>query len=89
MFILSCSRTFRWALTCGGKHHLGEGLEAVDLPDGTGEFLDAWLMLLEKMVNTKAVLESPHTLPVKSTQPGFVPFRPLMYLVHTQKVSRY
>lgn len=31
-------------------------------PDGCGEFLDAWLMLLEKMVNTKAILESPHVI---------------------------
>ncbi|KAL1452367.1 hypothetical protein MTO96_006284, partial [Rhipicephalus appendiculatus] len=43
--------TFRWALTCGGKVPLSEGLESPDLPEGTGEFLDAWLMLLEKMVN--------------------------------------
>ena len=58
-------------------------------PDGTGEFLDAWLMLVEKMVNTKNVLESPHTLPSKSTQAGFVPFNPLQYLIRTHKVSGY
>ena len=56
-------------------------------PDGTGEFLDAWLMLLEKMVNTKNVLDSPHTLPAKSTQTGFVPFSPVQYLIHTHKVG--
>jgi hypothetical protein len=55
--------------------------------DGTGEFLDAWLMLVEKMVNTKNVLESRHTLPTKSTQPGFVPFSPLQYLIKTHKVG--
>ena len=54
--------------------------------DGTGEFLDAWLLLVEKMVNTKNILESPHTLPAKSTQPGFVSFDPLQYLIKTQKV---
>uniref|UniRef100_A0A4D5S055 Putative e3 ubiquitin-protein ligase huwe1 n=1 Tax=Ixodes scapularis TaxID=6945 RepID=A0A4D5S055_IXOSC len=57
--------TFRWALSCGGKVPVGEGLESPELPEGTGEFLDAWLMLLEKMVNPKMVLESPHTLPSK------------------------
>ncbi|GIY19686.1 hypothetical protein CEXT_385471 [Caerostris extrusa] len=39
--------TFRWALTCGHKVPIEEGLEHPELPDGTGEFLDAWLMLLE------------------------------------------
>ncbi|XP_076304373.1 LOW QUALITY PROTEIN: HECT, UBA and WWE domain containing E3 ubiquitin protein ligase 1 [Tachypleus tridentatus] len=79
--------TFRWALTCGNKVPMEDGLEHPDLPDGTGEFLDAWLMLLEKMVNPKMVMESPHTLPVKSSQPGFVPFNPVLYLVHTHKLA--
>ena len=48
--------------------------------------MDAWLLLVEKMVNTKNILESPHTLPAKSTQPGFVSFDPLQYLIKTQKV---
>ncbi|XP_063994967.1 E3 ubiquitin-protein ligase HUWE1 isoform X2 [Diachasmimorpha longicaudata] len=52
--------TFRWALSGGGQFSLSEGLEHPDLPDGTGEFLDAWLLLLEKMVNPKAILDSPH-----------------------------
>ncbi|KAM6228584.1 E3 ubiquitin-protein ligase HUWE1-like, partial [Spheniscus humboldti] len=43
--------TFNWALSMGGKVPVAEGLEHPDLPDGTGEFLDAWLMLVEKMVN--------------------------------------
>ncbi|XP_034939530.1 E3 ubiquitin-protein ligase HUWE1 isoform X2 [Chelonus insularis] len=52
--------TFRWVLSGGNQFPLSEGLEHPDLPDGTGEFLDAWLMLLEKMVNPKAILDSPH-----------------------------
>ncbi|XP_054925199.1 E3 ubiquitin-protein ligase HUWE1 isoform X3 [Dermacentor andersoni] len=78
--------TFRWALTCGGKVPLNEGLESPDLPEGTGEFLDAWLMLLEKMVNPRMVLESPHTLPARSATSGAVPaFSPVLYLIHTHK----
>ncbi|XP_077544919.1 HECT, UBA and WWE domain containing E3 ubiquitin protein ligase 1 isoform X4 [Haemaphysalis longicornis] len=73
--------TFRWALTCGGQVPLAEGLESPELPEGTGEFLDAWLMLLEKMVNPRMVLESPHTLP----SPGVPAFSPVLYLVHTQR----
>lgn len=57
------------------------------IAEGTGEFLDAWLMLVEKMVNPKTVTESPHVLPAKSSQPGFVPFSPVQYLITTQKVS--
>ncbi|KAG1653506.1 E3 ubiquitin-protein ligase HUWE1 [Nymphon striatum] len=53
--------------------------------NGTGEFLDAWLMLLEKMINHKTILESPHTLPAQSTQPDYTPFSPVLYLIHSQK----
>lgn len=73
----------------GGKVPVAEGLEHSDLPDGTGEFLDAWLMLVEKMVNPTTVLESPHSLPAKL--PGgvqnFPQFSALRFLVVTQKVS--
>lgn len=58
----------------------------ISIPDGTGEFLDAWLMLLEKMVNPKNVLESPHTLPPKLNQPGASSFNPVLYLIHIHKV---
>ncbi|CAH1782935.1 unnamed protein product [Owenia fusiformis] len=78
---------FYAALTCGGTVAPSEGLENSALPDGSGEFLDAWLMLMEKMVNTKQVLESPHTLPSKSTHPGFVPFSGLQYLASTHKAA--
>ena len=40
-------------------------MESPELPEGAGEFLDSWLMLLEKMVNVKTMLETPHTLPAK------------------------
>ncbi|XP_066283508.1 E3 ubiquitin-protein ligase HUWE1-like [Branchiostoma lanceolatum] len=81
--------TFHWTLTHGGKVSLQEGLEHPELPDGSGEFLDAWLMLVEKMVNVKNVLESPHTLPAKpsATAPGFVPFSSVQFLVHVHKAA--
>lgn len=73
----------------GGKVPVSEGLEHTDLPDGTGEFLDAWLMLVEKMVNPSTVLDSPHSLPAK--MPGITPTMPqfsaLRFLIVTQKVS--
>ncbi|XP_077604413.1 E3 ubiquitin-protein ligase HUWE1 [Crocuta crocuta] len=73
----------------GGKVPVAEGLEHSDLPDGTGEFLDAWLMLVEKMVNPTTVLESPHSLPAKL--PGgvqnFPQFSALRFLVVTQKAA--
>ncbi|XP_035221251.1 E3 ubiquitin-protein ligase HUWE1-like, partial [Stegodyphus dumicola] len=77
--------TFHWALTCGNKVPIEEGLEHPELPDGTGEFLDAWLMLLEKLVNPKTVLESPHTLSSKLNQQGSSSFDPVMYLIHVHK----
>lgn len=68
---------------------VSEGLEHPELPDGTGEFLDAWLMLVEKMVNPATVLDSPHALPAKV--PGSGPVAPqfsaLRFLIVTQKVG--
>ena len=52
---------------------------------GTGEFLDAWLMLLEKMVNPKNIFESPHQLPNKTLQGSKAPFSPLQYLISTHR----
>ncbi|XP_058499680.1 E3 ubiquitin-protein ligase HUWE1 isoform X9 [Solea solea] len=81
--------TFNWALSMGGKVPVSEGLEHTDLPDGTGEFLDAWLMLVEKMVNPSTVLDSPHSLPAK--MPGVTPSMPqfsaLRFLIVTQKAA--
>ncbi|XP_076681578.1 HECT, UBA and WWE domain containing E3 ubiquitin protein ligase 1 isoform X3 [Andrena cerasifolii] len=73
--------TFYWALSGGGQFPLSEGLEHPNLPDGTGEFLDAWLMLLEKMVNPKAILDSPHVVSSKCTGIYKVyEFDPIKYL---------
>ena len=77
---------FNWAITLGGSAPAEEGLENPALPEGTGEFLDAWLMLLEKMVNPKNVLESPHLLPSKPSS-NFKPFDTLGYLIRTHKTA--
>ncbi|KAJ8265460.1 hypothetical protein COCON_G00145590 [Conger conger] len=85
--------TFNWALSMGGKVPVSEGLEHSELPDGTGEFLDAWLMLVEKMVNPSTVLDSPHALPAKtpaatpSTTPATPQFSALRFLIVTQKAA--
>ena len=73
---------FYWALSIGYSIPPEDGLDA-DLPEFTGEFLDSWLVLLEKMVNPKTVLESPHTLPKtasKTTGGNYKPFDPLKYV---------
>ena len=78
--------TFYWAITLGNTVTADLGLESPNIPDGTGEFLDAWLMLLEKMVNPKNVLESPHILPSKPSG-NFKPFDSLKYLIKTHKMA--
>lgn len=62
-------------------------LNDTTLPEGTGEFLDAWLLLLEKMVNPKAILETTHTLPSKSPNSFKLNFDPYKYLQRITKVS--
>ena len=61
----------------------------VNCVEQAGEFLDAWLSLLEKMVNTKAVMESPHNMPNKPTlaDPTFTPFDPIKYLARTHRLA--
>ncbi len=60
-----------------------------ELPDGIVEFLDAWLLLLEKMTNPQSLLDSPHSLPAKADakNASFVPFDPIQFLIRTHKVS--
>ncbi|XP_015191132.1 PREDICTED: E3 ubiquitin-protein ligase HUWE1 isoform X3 [Polistes dominula] len=79
--------TFQWALSGGTQFPLTEGLEHPNLPDGTGEFLDAWLMLLEKMVNPKAILDSPHVVSSKCTgmYDRYEVFDPIKYLTDIHK----
>ena len=80
---------FYWALSIGYSIPPEDGLDA-DLPEFTGEFLDSWLVLLEKMVNPKAVLESPHTLPKtasRTTGGNYKPFDPLKYLTRTHRLA--
>lgn len=79
--------TFKWALSAGGTVPLDKGLEHPNLPEGTGEFLDAWLTLLEKMVNPKAILESPHVISTKSPQSKGNVFDPFKYLIQIQKLA--
>lgn len=55
--------------------------EEKSLPEGTGEFLDTWLFLLEKLVNPKTMFESPHSLPSK------LGFCPLKFLIQIHKVG--
>ena len=57
---------FRWTLTAGYTIPIHRAIEHPNLPDGTGEALDAWLMLLEKMVNIRSIIESPHLITSKS-----------------------
>ncbi|XP_042241661.1 E3 ubiquitin-protein ligase HUWE1-like isoform X2 [Homarus americanus] len=79
--------TFEWAITAGGTVQGQDGLDSGELPEGTGEFLDTWLFLLERLVNPRTMLDSPNSLPAKSSQPGYQPFSPLKFLIHIQKVA--
>lgn len=66
----------------------GHNIGLFTASEGSGEFLDAWLMLVEKMVNPKTVLESPHSIPNKAKPPAQpVTFNATQYLISTQKVG--
>ncbi|CAH0561864.1 unnamed protein product [Brassicogethes aeneus] len=83
-------KTFEWAINAGGQNNLEEGVEYTSLPEGSLGFLDAWLTLLEKMVNPKAILESPHTISSRNTQSSNYKnytFNPLKYLIDIHKLA--
>jgi len=48
------------------------------------EFLDSWLSLLEKLVNPKLILETPHTMSSKPDS-NCAPFDPIQYLIYMHK----
>lgn len=59
-----------------------------EFPEGTGEFLDAWLMLLEKMTNPKLILDSPNVFVQehKIENAPVLEFCPYKYLVKIHRV---
>lgn len=57
-----------------------------EFPAGSGEFLDAWLMLLEKMVNPKAILEAPHVIVLKSLR-NKPEFDTMSYLINAHRLA--
>lgn len=81
-------KTFQWALSAGGNGDLKK-IDFSSLPEGTLGFLDTWLTLLEKMVNPKAILESPHTISSKSSITTFkgCSFDPLKYLIQIHRLA--
>ena len=62
--------------------------EQSTLPEGSEEFVNAWLSLMDRLVNPTLIMESPHTLPAPTegaaSRNGFEPPK---FLMSTQKVS--
>lgn len=78
---------FYWAMTVDGKYKIEDVGKQNELPDGTAEFLDAWLMLLEKMVNTKMIIESPHVILPKPGETRSDNFDAKLYLFNVQRLA--
>jgi E3 ubiquitin-protein ligase HUWE1 len=61
--------------------------EQSTLPQGSEEFVNAWLSLMERLVNPKLIMDSQHALPAPAegaaTRNGFEPRK---FLMSTQKV---
>jgi len=79
-------RVFYWAIGDeNSKTPEGDGPAA--LSEQQVEFLDSWLVLVERFVNPKTVLETPHSLPSKN---GFLTkallFNSNAFLGHMHKV---
>lgn len=65
-------------------------MEYCGIITGAPEFLEAWLTLLEKMVNPKAILESPHSIPKPpddTPRQNTYSFNALKYLIQIHKMA--
>lgn len=77
-------KTFEWFLTSEGSSE--DRFNSDDSLGPQAEFLDSWLSLLEKMVNPKMILETPHTMAPKSNNAlGYTPFDAIQYLITVHK----
>lgn len=75
-------KTFEWLATGVAERNEETG----ETSGPQTEFLDAWLSLLEKMVNPKMIIETPHTMASKSISAiNYTPFDPVQYLVYVHK----
>lgn len=62
--------------------------EPVETLGPQSEFLDSWLALLEKMVNPRLILDTPHTMVPKSPSvPAYAPFDATQYLITVHKLA--
>lgn len=74
------------SLAADGAFDQNSSDESIDCPHPRSEFLDSWLSLLEKLVNPKLILETPHTMAPKSnTAIGYEPFDATQYLIKVHK----
>lgn len=77
-------KTFEWFLNPDGSSE--NRFSSDDSLGPQAEFLDSWLSLLEKMVNPKMILETPHTMAPKSNSAlGYAPFDAIQYLITVHK----
>lgn len=63
-------------------------VDANDFPEGSGEFLYAWLQLLEKMVNPRGLIETPYTIQAMANV-NEVQFEPIFYLIQVHNLAIY
>ncbi|XP_037929563.1 E3 ubiquitin-protein ligase HUWE1 [Teleopsis dalmanni] len=87
---LNCQSSFFSFEQCCTQKNILENSEydVKDFPDSTGEFLDAWLQLLEKMINPRSILESPYSISKRFPHSQeSVQFEPIFYLIQMHRLA--
>ncbi|ESO02925.1 hypothetical protein HELRODRAFT_81131 [Helobdella robusta] len=77
-------QTFMWVLCDGGTLDEQTAMNTTKLSEGSSEFFDAWLTLMDRMLNPKNLIESPYSMPPKTTANYF---DPLVYLAQIEKMG--
>uniref|UniRef100_F6XN27 HECT-type E3 ubiquitin transferase n=1 Tax=Ciona intestinalis TaxID=7719 RepID=F6XN27_CIOIN len=88
---------FKWALSSqlDEDNSAEVSSQSNELPGSVDDFLEAWLMLLERLVNPRNILNSPYvihdkpaaTTPTDELAPIVAPFSAVKFLIKTQKAA--
>ncbi|XP_067638187.1 E3 ubiquitin-protein ligase HUWE1 isoform X2 [Eurosta solidaginis] len=86
------SNTFRFENCLESENILkNDPSDTNEYPVGTGEFIDAWLQLLEKMINPRGILDSLYTISAKSSSQSSetIDFEPIFYLIKMHQLAMH
>nr|XP_039271692.1 E3 ubiquitin-protein ligase HUWE1-like isoform X2 [Styela clava] len=81
--------SFNWALMVQDSENVGTSV-APELPGNLDALCETWLMVLERLVNVRNIMDTPHLIADKfshNKNPAHTPFDPVAFLLKTHKAA--